>query len=55
MRPLPELCARSDFSPNDFKRCQLYVVIDAANRNNMLLPGMTATVDFIVEEREDFL
>ena len=31
------------------------VVVDAANRNNMLLPGMTATVDFIVDSREDVL
>ncbi|MFZ5979383.1 MAG: efflux RND transporter periplasmic adaptor subunit [Candidatus Zixiibacteriota bacterium] len=31
------------------------VVIDAANRDNMLLPGMTATVDFIVESRDDVL
>ena len=31
------------------------VVIDAANNENLLLPGMTATVDFIVEERKDAL
>jgi len=31
------------------------VVIDAANNDNLLLPGMTATVDFIVEERKDVL
>ncbi|MDZ7265271.1 MAG: efflux RND transporter periplasmic adaptor subunit [candidate division KSB1 bacterium] len=31
------------------------VVIDAANNENLLLPGMTATVDFIVEERKNVL
>lgn len=31
------------------------VVIDAANNENFLLPGMTATVDFIIEERKDAL
>jgi HlyD family secretion protein len=31
------------------------VVIDAANNDNLLLPGMTATIDFIVEERKDAL
>lgn len=31
------------------------VVIDAANHENLLLPGMTATVDFIVGERKDVL
>ena len=31
------------------------VVIDAANEENLLLPGMTATVDFIVEERKNVL
>lgn len=31
------------------------VVIDAANDENLLLPGMTATVDFIVEERKNVL
>lgn len=29
------------------------VVIDARNENNHLLPGMTATVDFIIEQRKD--
>lgn len=29
------------------------VVVDAANEENLLLPGMTATVDFVVEERRD--
>ena len=31
------------------------VVIDALNEKGLLLPGMTATVDFIVEERHDVL
>ncbi|MBM3308570.1 MAG: efflux RND transporter periplasmic adaptor subunit [Candidatus Eisenbacteria bacterium] len=31
------------------------VVLDAANEGDLLLPGMTATVDFIVEERKDVL
>jgi len=31
------------------------VVIDAANLDNLLLPGMTATVDFIIEKREQVL
>lgn len=31
------------------------VVIDAANNENLLLPGMTATIDFVVEERQDAL
>ena len=31
------------------------VVIDAANPHGQLLPGMTATVDFIVEQAEDVL
>lgn len=31
------------------------VVIDAANNENLLLPGMTTTVDFIVDERNDVL
>ncbi len=31
------------------------VIIDAANNDNLLLPGMTATIDFIVEERKDVL
>jgi HlyD family secretion protein len=31
------------------------VIIDAANNDNLLLPGMTATIDFIVEERQDVL
>jgi len=31
------------------------VVIDAANPQGQLLPGMTATVDFIVERAEDVL
>jgi HlyD family secretion protein len=31
------------------------VVVGAANKDNLLLPGMTATVDFIVEERKDIL
>ncbi len=30
-------------------------VIDANNDNNLLLPGMTATVDFIIEQRVDAL
>jgi HlyD family secretion protein len=31
------------------------VVIDAANDQNLLLPGMTATVDFIIEQKNDAL
>ena len=31
------------------------VVVDAANVNGLLLPGMTATIDFVVEQREDVL
>jgi len=31
------------------------VVIDAANDKNLLLPGMTATVDFIIEQKRDVL
>lgn len=31
------------------------VVIDAANEQNLLIPGMTATVDFIVEQKKDVL
>jgi len=31
------------------------VVVDAKNRDNLLLPGMTATVDFIIEEKNDIL
>ncbi|MEW5922855.1 MAG: efflux RND transporter periplasmic adaptor subunit [Candidatus Zixiibacteriota bacterium] len=31
------------------------VVVDAANNENLLLPGMTATVDFITQSREDAL
>jgi HlyD family secretion protein len=31
------------------------VVIDAANNDNVLLPGMTATVDFIIDERSNAL
>ncbi|GAK50412.1 efflux transporter, RND family, MFP subunit [Candidatus Moduliflexus flocculans] len=31
------------------------VVVDALNEKGLLLPGMTATVDFIVEERQDVL
>jgi len=31
------------------------VVVDAANDKKLLLPGMTATVDFLVEERKDVL
>jgi len=31
------------------------VVIDASNENGMLLPGMTATIDFIVESVENVL
>jgi HlyD family secretion protein len=31
------------------------VVIDAANPDGLLLPGMTTTVDFIVEEKENVL
>lgn len=31
------------------------VVVDAANKDKMLLPGMTATVDFLVEERHGVL
>jgi HlyD family secretion protein len=31
------------------------VVVDAPNRAGQLLPGMTATVDFIVEQRHDVL
>lgn len=31
------------------------VVVDARNENELLLPGMTATVDFIVEQRQSVL
>ena len=31
------------------------VVIEAANNENLLLPGMTATVDFIIKERNNVL
>lgn len=31
------------------------VVVDAANESGRLLPGMTATVDFIVEQKKDVL
>ena len=31
------------------------VVVDASNERNLLLPGMTATVDFIIDQREDVL
>jgi HlyD family secretion protein len=31
------------------------VVVDASNESGKLLPGMTATVDFIIEERKDVL
>ena len=31
------------------------VVIDATNDENLLLPGMTATVDFLIEQRKDVL
>ncbi|MCB9068202.1 MAG: efflux RND transporter periplasmic adaptor subunit [Calditrichae bacterium] len=31
------------------------VVIDAPNDDNLLLPGMTATVDFVVEQKNDVL
>jgi len=31
------------------------VVVDAPNERGLLLPGMTATVDFLVEERQDVL
>jgi HlyD family secretion protein len=31
------------------------VVVDASNEKGILLPGMTATVDFLVEERRDVL
>ena len=29
------------------------VVVDAANREGLLYPGMTATVDFLIDQRED--
>lgn len=31
------------------------VVIDATNEDNLLLPGMTATVDFIIQQRKNVL
>ncbi len=31
------------------------VVVEAPNRQDLLLPGMTATIDFIVEQKEDVL
>ncbi len=31
------------------------VVIQAANEDNLLLPGMTATLDFVVKDRQDVL
>ncbi len=31
------------------------VIVDAANEEGLLLPGMTATVDFLVEQRENVL
>lgn len=30
-----------------------YVIINAPNKNNTLLPGMTATINFIVEKKDD--
>jgi len=31
------------------------VIVDAANPENILLPGMTATIDFLIEEKNDVL
>jgi len=31
------------------------VIVDAENRDNKLLPGMTATIDFLVEQKSDVL
>ena len=31
------------------------VVVDASNRDGLLYPGMTATVDFLIDQREDVL
>ena len=31
------------------------VIVDAPNKNGLLLPGMTATVDFVIEARRDVL
>lgn len=31
------------------------VVVDAANRDGLLYPGMTATMDFLIDERKDVL
>lgn len=31
------------------------VIVDARNRNGLLYPGMTATIDFLIEERRDVL
>lgn len=31
------------------------VVVDAQNKEHLLLPGMTATIDFVVEQRSDVL
>ncbi|UZJ37229.1 efflux RND transporter periplasmic adaptor subunit [Prosthecochloris sp. SCSIO W1103] len=31
------------------------VVVDTENKNNLLLPGMTATVDFIIEQKRNVL
>jgi len=31
------------------------VIVDAPNPDGLLLPGMTATIDFIIEQREDVL
>ncbi len=31
------------------------VIVDALNEDELLLPGMTATVDFIIEQKEDVL
>lgn len=31
------------------------VVVDAENKDHLLLPGMTATVDFVIEHKEDVL
>ncbi|MDO9578725.1 MAG: efflux RND transporter periplasmic adaptor subunit [Candidatus Cloacimonadales bacterium] len=31
------------------------VIVEADNRDNLLLPGMTATIDFIIEQKKDVL
>lgn len=42
--------------PNTISNVVSYTaVVDAANKDYLLLPGMTATVDFIIEQKNDIL